>query len=161
MEVYLFEAVSAYAEIRFLKGGLRFQTASMVSCPCFDKGRCWPAAAERFGCGIGKPINERYFMSGKLTRSEAAVYRLLTLADRPDETVEVLFGKPFAAETGEWVCPCRIVGAGGDMCFRVFGADGVQALQLSFAVIDGAMAGKGLRLLWDGEAFGGFTATAF
>ena len=158
MEVYLFEAVSAYAGIRFLKGGLRFQTASMVSCPCFDKGRCRPAAAERFGCGIGKPINERYFMSGKLTRSEAVVYRLLTLADRPDETVEVLFGKPFAAETGEWVCPCRIVGAGRDMRFRAFGEDGVQ---LAFAVIDGAMAGEGWRLLWNGEAFGGFTAAAF
>ena len=145
----------------FLKGGLRFQTALMVSCLCLNVKRKVPAAAERFGGGIGTQVNERSFMSDKLTRAEAAVYRLLTLADRPDETVEVLFGKPFAAETGEWVCPCRIVGAGRDMCFRVFGADGVQALQLAFAVIDGAMADKGLRLLWDGEAFGGFTAAAF
>ncbi len=101
----------------FLKGGLRFQTALMVSCLCLNVKRKVPAAAERFGGGIGKQVNE--------------------------------------------ICPCRIVGAGRDMCFRVFGADGVQALQLSFAVIDGAMAGKGLRLLWDGEAFGGFTAAAF
>ena len=61
MEVYLFEAVSAYAGIRFLKGGLRFQTALMVSCLCLNVKRKVPAAAERFGGGIGKQVNERGF----------------------------------------------------------------------------------------------------
>ena len=45
----------------FLKGGLRFQTALMVSCLCLNVKRKVPAAAERFGGGIGKQVNERGF----------------------------------------------------------------------------------------------------
>ena len=75
-------------------------------------------------------------MTEKLTLETAIAHRAFEVAGRPSETVDVFIGKPFQMPEGEWACPYRIVGAGEDICFQIYGIDSVQALQLVWKVID-------------------------
>lgn len=96
-------------------------------------------------------------MTAKLTADTAIAVRTLHLADRPDETVEIFIGKPFAKSEDEWHCPYRILGGGEDLNFAIIGVDAVQALQLVFTALDGTLGGTDWKLFWDGEPFAGFT----
>ena len=93
-----------------------------------------------------------------LTRQNAFAYRILEVADRPGETVEVFIGKPeiYRDNEEEWICRYRIVGAGKDMQFGIIGIDGVQALQHAFVVIDSAIIGADMKLTWLGQSDLGF-----
>lgn len=97
-------------------------------------------------------------MTEKLTVEAAIAYRSFNVAGKPDEKVDVLIGQPelFGTDPEEWMCRFRIVGAGKDLNFQIHGIDSVQVLQLVWRVIDGAVAGADLPLLWHGEAFTGF-----
>lgn len=95
-------------------------------------------------------------MSDKLTIENCIAFRSFEVEDKSNEQVDVLIGKPFKVEEYQWACPYRIVGAGEDMNFEIYGVDGIQALQLVFKVIDSAIIGADLKLRWGEEKFLGF-----
>lgn len=95
-------------------------------------------------------------MSEKLNRQTAIAHRSFEVQNQPQEQVDVFIGKPFEIEEYHWACPYRIVGAGQDMNFQIYGVDSIQALQLAFQVIDSAIEGAELELLWGEEKFLGF-----
>ena len=97
-------------------------------------------------------------MTEKLTLETAIAHRAVTVAGKPGETVDVFIGKPFKLQEEEWACPYRIVGAGEDICFQIYGIDSVQALQLVWKVIDANIVAAGLELMLYGEKFAGFAA---
>lgn len=97
-------------------------------------------------------------MIEKLTLETAIAHRAFEVAGKPGETVDVFTGKPFQMPEGEWACPYRIVGAGEDICFQIYGIDSVQALQLVWKVMDANIAAAGLELMLYGERFAGFAA---
>jgi hypothetical protein len=49
--------------------------------------------------------------------------------------VIIQFGKPSPHPKGDWYCPYRIKGFGGDINFRACGIDAVQALQLAMLAV--------------------------
>ncbi len=97
-------------------------------------------------------------MAEKLTLETAVAHRAFEVAGKPGETVDVFIGKPFQMPAGEWACPYRIVGAGEDICFQIYGIDSVQTLQLVWQVMDAHIAATGLEWMLYGERFAGFVA---
>lgn len=95
-------------------------------------------------------------MSDKLTKDTAIAHRVLELKENPSEKVDVFIGNPFQLGKDEWACPYRIVGGGIDLNLQIIGVDSVQALQLVFPIIDSAIVGTDVPLLWDGEEYLGF-----
>lgn len=97
-------------------------------------------------------------METALTKETAIAYRILETATYPTETVEVLIGKPECVNNNpeEWICCCRIIGAGKDLDFQLHGIDSVQALRAVFMIIDAAIQGEDLSLLWLGNKDLGF-----
>lgn len=94
-------------------------------------------------------------MSSKLTFN-AIAHRSFTLKGN-GETVDIFVGKPEPAPAGHWFCPYRIAGRGIEINSGVNAYDGIQALQMVWAILDTAVESHGLELLWGEEPFKGFT----
>ncbi|UOO79761.1 hypothetical protein LVJ78_01640 [Uruburuella suis] len=89
-------------------------------------------------------------MLEKLTMETAIAHRIYEVADKPGEEVQIFIGKPVQYDLNEWHCPYRIVGAGKDLNFHIAAVDSIQALQLIWPVVDSAISGADLSLLWGG-----------
>ena len=90
-------------------------------------------------------------MPEKITLETAIAHRIFDVAGQPEEKVWVFIGKPEQYGEHEWRCAYRIVGAGKDLNFQIAAIDSIQALQLVWSVIDSAITGADLSLLWDGD----------
>ncbi len=67
------------------------------------------------------------------------------------EEVQVFIGKPVQYDLNEWHCPYRIVGPFQRIVnFHIAAVDSIQALQLIWPVVDSAISGADLSLLWGG-----------
>lgn len=90
-------------------------------------------------------------MSEKLAIEKAIAHRIFEVEGKPEEKVQIFIGKPEQYDKNEWRCQYRIVGSGKDLNFQISAIDSIQALQLVWAVIDSAITGADLSLLWNGD----------